>query len=77
MGVRILVKLGIPHVVEAYDDWFCTLHVALDIPTDPGAPGFDAQALDKVRRQVARTFTPDGYFRATFEYWAPRATTVV
>jgi hypothetical protein len=58
-------KINLPHVLHTFDTLDGArriLNVATDLPTKPGTPGFDAEALHSLNRELSKLIDPrNGY----------------
>jgi hypothetical protein len=60
-------EIKLPHVLHTFDTLEGAqrvLNVATDLPTVPGAPGFDAEALYALNKELSKLLDPrNGYDR--------------
>ncbi|SED89525.1 hypothetical protein SAMN05519104_4678 [Rhizobiales bacterium GAS188] len=64
---------NLPHVLTTFDSQdgvgHCVLNVGTDLVERPGMPGYDAEALDRLRHHLAKLINPQqGYDKFTIHF---------
>ena len=74
-GVGAMPQINLPHVLHTFDTrgrGRCILNVATDLAAEPTAPGYDAEALDDLKRALGKLIDRrKGYDQIVLLHFSP------
>jgi hypothetical protein len=74
-GLGAMPQINLPHVLHTFDTRSrgrCILNVATDLAAEPTAPGYDAEALDDLKRALGKLIDRrKGYDQIVLLHFSP------